>query len=167
MLTAQQRALLTKEEAALIDQTVPARLRRLSLEDVGVLYDRVRKGRDKYRTLHRRQAADQVARDGSRGKAATKNQGTAAKYEIFEDALSRVSRREAELARASSEALKQERLAAARAAKTGQKPSGSPAGPTQSQGRGPTSKGKGPTTKAQAAKTRSTQARSQAKRDAR
>ena len=55
-----------------------------------------------------------MAADASRAAASSKNQRTRAKAEVFEDALARVSRRLAALARQSAAELRAERLAAAR-----------------------------------------------------
>ena len=124
MLDAATRRLLTADEAKLIEQTSVAALDKRNLDEVGAIYDRVRKGRDKYRGLHRRQASTQVRRDHARGTGANKNMGSASKYEIFEEALGRVSNREAELAKQNAGDLKKSRLiaaaAAAEAAKTAQ-----------------------------------------------
>ena len=116
MLDAATRRLLTADEAKLIEQTSVAALDKRNLDEVGAIYDRVRKGRDKYRGLHRRQASTQVRRDHARGTGANKNMGSASKYEIFEEALGRVSNREAELAKQNAGDLKKSRLIAAAAA---------------------------------------------------
>lgn len=116
MLDAATRRLLTADEAKLIEQTSVAALEKKNLDDVGAIYDRVRKGRDKYRGLHRRQASTQVRRDHARGTGANKNMGSASKYEIFEEALGRVSKREAELAKLNAGDLKKARLIAVAAA---------------------------------------------------
>lgn len=115
MLDAATRRLLTADEAKLIEQTSVAALDKKNLDEVGAIYDRVRKGRDKYRGLHRRQASSQVGKDHARGTGANKNIGSASKYEIYEEALGRVSKREAELAKQNAGDLKKERLIAAAA----------------------------------------------------
>ena len=115
MLDAATRRLLTADEAKLIEQTSVAALDKKTLDEVGAIYDRVRKGRDKYRGLHRRQASNQVRRDHARGTGANKNLGSSSKYEIFEEALGRVSKREADLAKQSAGELKKARLIAAAA----------------------------------------------------
>lgn len=112
MLDAATRRLLTADEAKLIEQTSVAALDSKDLDAVGAIYDRVRKGRDKYRGLHRRQASSQVRRDHARGTGANKNMGSASKYEIFEEALGRVSQREAVLAKQHAGDLKKARLIA-------------------------------------------------------
>jgi hypothetical protein len=116
VLDAATRRLLTADEAKLIEQTSVAALDKKTLDEVGAIYDRVRKGRDKYRGLHRRQASNQVRRDHARGTGANKNLGSSSKYEIFEEALGRVSEREADLAKQSAGELKKARLIAAAAA---------------------------------------------------
>jgi hypothetical protein len=116
VLDAATRRLLTADEAKLIEQTTVAALNNKNLDDVGAIYDRVRKARDKYRGLHRRQASTQVRKDHSRGTGANKNLGSASKYEIFEEALARVSKREGELAKLNAGDLKKARLIAAAAA---------------------------------------------------
>jgi hypothetical protein len=115
VLDAAARRLLTADEAKLIEQTSVAALDKKTLDEVGAIYDRVRKGRDKYRGLHRRQASNQVRRDHARGTGANKNLGSSSKYEIFEEALGRVSKREADLAKQSAGELKKARLIAAAA----------------------------------------------------
>ena len=115
MLDAATRRLLTADEAKLIEQTSVAALDKRNLDEVGAIYDRVRKGRDKYRGLHRRQASSQVGKDHARGTGANKNMGSASKYEIYEEALGRVSKREAELAKQNAGDLKKARLIAAAA----------------------------------------------------
>ena len=55
-------------------------------------------------------AAGNVKKSGGRGKARPKNSRNAGKAEIFEDALARVSRRLAVMAKRSAAALKAERL---------------------------------------------------------
>jgi hypothetical protein len=116
VLDAATRRLLTADEAKLIEQTSVAALDKKNLDEVGAIYDRVRKGRDKYRGLHRRQASTQVRKDHARGTGANKNIGSASKYEIFEEALGRVSKREGELAKQHAGELKKSRLIAAAAA---------------------------------------------------
>jgi hypothetical protein len=77
------------------------------------LLTRVRRARNKYTKLYRRQSADLVAAKSSRAGTSTSNQRTKRKAEIFEDALARTASALAAAARATSNALKQERLAAA------------------------------------------------------
>ena len=96
------------------------------------------------------------------------------KAEAFEDALSRVSRRIAALARQSAAELRAERLAAARAVRRGQGPDEREAAPAAGR-RGPAVTGeptgdralRSPGTAKRRASTRATGARRQAKRDSR
>jgi hypothetical protein len=96
------------------------------------------------------------------------------KAEAFEEALSRVSRRVATLARQAAAELRTERLAAARAAKQGRGPGAGPAAPATSR-KGPavTSQRTGdralrsPASEKRRASTLATGARRQAKRDSR
>jgi hypothetical protein len=122
VLDAATRRLLTADEAKLIEQTSVAALDKRNLDEVGAIYDRVRKGRDKYRGLHRRQASSQVGKDHARGTGANKNMGSASKYEIYEEALGRVSKREAELAKQNAGDLKKARLIEAAATAEAAKP---------------------------------------------
>jgi hypothetical protein len=108
------RALLTDAEVDLVLETEGDRLAAHDEDELIALHDRVRRARNKYSKLHRRQAAEQVADDRARGAAATKNQRTLAKAEVFEDALARVSRRLAAVARQQAKDHKAERLELAR-----------------------------------------------------
>ena len=107
------RKYLTASETELIVATEPRRLAELDEDELSDLLQRVRRASRKYRVLHRRQAAAQVAEDRSRAKAATKNVRTAVKAEVFEEALARTSAALAKAARASARELKAERLAMA------------------------------------------------------
>lgn len=162
-----QLAILTDDERMLVLETMPDALAELDEDAVSDLHRRIRKARNKYSGIYRRRAAQRVASTGGRGKAFGKNQRARDKAEVFEDALARVSDRLAVLAREAAEALKQERLAAARAAKTGQKPpagfSSTPDGGVPWHGKAP---GTNPRTKKRKADTRAQGARRQAKRDA-
>ena len=110
--------MLTADEQTLVLATEPKRLDPLDEDALVALHDRVRRARTKYSKLYRRQAGAQVRADAARGKASAKNANTAAKAEIFEDALARVSRRLATVARASAAELRAERLAAAGTARS-------------------------------------------------
>ena len=109
--------LLSKDERSLIRATEPARLKKASEERLLELHARVRRGRNKYSKLHRRQGAAQVKADRSRGVASKKNLKTSQKAEIFETALGRVSDALAKESRKSAAAIKKERLTAASKAK--------------------------------------------------
>ena len=105
---------LTEKERALIAETQPARLRGLDEDDLVELHTRVRRARDKFVKLHRRETAAQVIDAGARGVVNAGPRRSASKAEIFEDALARVSTSLAKAARESAGALRDERLAAAR-----------------------------------------------------
>ncbi len=116
--------LLAKPEQQLVVQTSNDALRELSEDELLDLLTKVRRQRDKYSKLHRRQGADEVEDAGGRGLAARNNQRTLTKAEVFEDALARVTRRSSIVARQHAAELKKQRLAAARAVKEGQSPRG-------------------------------------------
>ena len=107
--------LLNKDERDLIRATDSKRLAKLDTDELVELHTRVRRARNKYLKLHRRQATAQVDADRARGVAATKNQRTAVKAEVFEDALSTVSAQLASASKRSAAKLKKDRLKAARA----------------------------------------------------
>jgi hypothetical protein len=106
---------LTETEMALIRETEPARLADLDEDGIAALHTRIRRARDKYVKLYRREASARVVEIGARGQARPKNRRNAQKAEVFEDALARVSRALAVAAKRSADELKAERLAAARA----------------------------------------------------
>ncbi|MFC7763124.1 hypothetical protein ACFQY4_37500 [Catellatospora bangladeshensis] len=105
---------LTESELELVRSTERDALAALDEDGLLELHDRVRRARNKYVKLYRRQAGAQVAESGGRGKANPVNQRNRDKAEVIEDALARVSRQLAVMAKASAAALKQERLASAR-----------------------------------------------------
>lgn len=157
------RSLLTSAEAALIDSASPEAIADLDHNSLVKLARLLRKGADKYRQNYRRQEHATVVKDRSRAKTPVANRASAEKAAAFGEALSRVSGRIAALDRQDAASLREERLAAARAAKSG--------GPSKvtSAGRGKTGRGRadvtnrGPSGKAGA--TRSANAKAQAKRD--
>lgn len=106
--------LLTDSEKELVLAARPKQLRKLDEDELLELHKRMRRARNKYTKLHRRRASEQVKGDRARGKAAKRHARVAAKAEIFEDKLSKVSRRLAVVSREQAEALRDERLAAAR-----------------------------------------------------
>jgi hypothetical protein len=108
--------LLTADEEELVRRTSPAALARLDEDELVDLHDRVRRARNKYAKLHRRQAAAQVTKDRARGVAGAKNERTAQKAEVFEQALAEVSHQLAVAATQRAAELRAERLAAARPA---------------------------------------------------
>jgi hypothetical protein len=167
-------AALNDAERLLVAQTERAELAALD-EDAAIdLEARIRRARNKYVGQYRRGASARVAEHGARGQAAPENQQAALKAEAFEEALARVSRRVAALARQSAAALRAERLAAARAARAARGPGAQQAAPADGR-KGPavTAAGAGdralhsPVSKKQRASTRAAGARQQAKRDSR
>lgn len=161
------RKYLTDAEIELIESTKPTNLSGLDEDELGDLHDRVRRASRKYRKLHRRQASAQVRADRGRGKAGAKNQRSAVKAEVFEDALARVSRSLSKAAKESAAELKAERLAMAQSGSAGpQKGSRPSQGSARSGGRTPAKK-RAPATKKRQASTLAAGARRQAKRDTR
>lgn len=120
----QTRQMLNDAEQELLRATEPDRLKKLDEDALLDLHGRVRRARTKYTKLHRRRAAAQVQADRSRTRASDAHHRTAVKAEAFEDALARVSRRLAREAWLSADRLREERLAAARAAKAGNRSKG-------------------------------------------
>ena len=108
------RKLLSEADQTLILETEKRQLDELDEDGLIELHTRVRRARNKYTKLYRRQARAQVVADSARGAASKKNQRTRAKAEVFEDALARVSRRLASVARHRAAELRAERLAAAK-----------------------------------------------------
>jgi hypothetical protein len=160
---------MTAGELDVLQQARPARLAELDEDAVAQLLQRVRRASSKYRTLHRRRASAQVRRSG-RG-AEAYDERTAAKAEVFEAALARVSTALARAARASARELKQERLAAASAARP-RTAATSRARSSRTGSRTGTAQRTGTTTRTPAsarrrASTRATGARTQAARDRR
>ena len=120
---------LTEAELALVRETERDRLAGLDEDALAGLHDRIRRARAKYVGIYRRTGAATVGAEGGRGVAKERNARNAAKAEVFEDALARVSRALAAAARASATALRAERVAAARAERS--------TGPRRGPGSGP------------------------------
>ena len=167
-------AALNDAERLLVAQTERAELAALD-EDAAIdLEGRIRRARNKYVSQYRRGASARVVEHGARGQARPENQLATLKAEAFEEALARVSRRVAVLARRSAAELRAERLAAARAARQALGP-GAPAAVPADGRKGPAVTGE-PTgdralhssaSKKRRASTRAAGARQQAKRDSR
>ncbi len=165
---------LNDAERLLIARTERAELATLDEDAAIELEGRVRRARNKYVSLYRRGASAAVIEHGGRGRAAPENTRAAMKAEAFEEALSRVSRRVAVLARQSAAELRAERLAAARAARQGQRPGAQVAAPAGGR-KGPALTGepvgdralRSPASERARASTRAQGARQQAKRDSR
>jgi hypothetical protein len=115
-------AVLNDAERLLVGQTGRAELAALDEDAAIELEAQVRRARNKYVGQYRRAASAAVAEHGGRGRARLENTRAAMKAEAFEEALSRVSRRVAALARQSAAQLRAERIAAARAVRQGQAP---------------------------------------------
>jgi hypothetical protein len=168
-------AVLNDGERLLVAQTEAAELATLD-EDAAIEFEaRVRRVRNKYIGQYRRGASARVAEEGGRGKARPENKRAALKAEAFEEALARVSRRVAVLARQSAAELRAERLEAARTGTDDRDPvarRGAAAGPRRT---GPTAAAeppgdrglRSPATEKRRASTRAANARQQAKRDSR
>lgn len=106
------RPMLNESEQALLRET--ERLDALDEDALAELHDRIRRARNKYTKLYRRRASAQVSSDAARARAHAAHAKAAAKAELFEDALARVSRQLAAEAKAAAAALKRERLALAK-----------------------------------------------------
>jgi hypothetical protein len=167
-------AVLNNTERLLVAETESAELAALDEDAAIELEARIRRARNKYVGLYRRGASAAVIEHGGRGKARPENTLAAMKAEAFEEALARVSRRVAVLARQAAAELRAERLAAARATKQGRGP-GAPEAPPAPGRKGPTVTGepagdralRSPRTERQRASTLASGARRQAKRDSR
>jgi len=108
---------LPTKDQDLLREVEPERMDPLDEDELLGLHKRIRRARNKHVKNYRRQAADAVAEHGGRGIAFPKNTRARDRAEAYEDALARGSARLEVLARQASEALKAERLAAARAGK--------------------------------------------------
>lgn len=168
-------AVLNDTERLLVAETDRDNLTALDEDAAIELETRIRRARNKYVGQYRRGASARVADRGGRGIARPENTQARTKAEAFEEALSRVSRRVAVLARQSAAQLRAERLAAARATKQGRGPAGPGAPPPTPDGAG-TAAGaevaaaralRSPRTEKQRAGTLAMGARRQAKRDSR
>ena len=125
-------AVLNDAERLLVAETERDQLAALDEDAALELEGRIRRARNKYVSQYRRGASAAVTGQGGRGKARPENTRARMKAEAFEEALSRVSRRVAVLARQAAAQLRAERLAAARAAKAGRGPGGQGAAPSES-----------------------------------
>ena len=167
-------AVLNDAERLLVTETERAGLAALDEDAAIELEARIRRARNKYVGQYRRAASAAVPEHGGRGKARPENRQAAMKAEAFEEALSRVSRRVATLARQAATELRTERLAAARAAKQGRGPGVRTAAAAPGR-KGPAVTGqptgdralRSPASEKRRASTLATGARRQAKRDSR
>ncbi len=167
-------AALNDAERLLVGQTGRAELAALDEDAAIELEDRIRRARNKYAGQYRRAASAAVAEHGGRGKARPENTRAALKTEAFEEALARVSRRVAVLARQAAAELRAERIAAAKAARPGQAPgtrrsarAAGPSGPADTRAPAGDPTLRSPVMAKRRASTRAAGARQQAKRDSR
>jgi hypothetical protein len=116
-MDAATRAVLNEAETLLIEETSREALAALDEDAAIELETRIRRARGKYVSQYRRGASARVTEHGGRGRARPENARAAQKAEVFERALSRVSRRVAVLSAQSAAELRAERLALARDAK--------------------------------------------------
>jgi hypothetical protein len=160
---------LNRNERTLLAETQSERLRALDEEALIELHARVRRARDRFVQLHRREVAEQIGAARARGTASVAPRRSASKAEIFEDALARVSSSLARAARATAASLRTERLAAARSTTrpaTTEEPT--PMSPkTKTKSAAPRARNKQPIERKATASSRASTARRQAKRDAR
>ena len=112
-------ASLNQADRLLVAETETKALALLDEDEVSALHGRVLRARNKALGQYRRGAAAKVSAKGGRGKASPTNTLARTRVEAFEEALGRVSARLAVLARQSAKHLREERLAAAAAARTG------------------------------------------------
>ncbi len=170
-MTPKELSLFSDKEQTVLVATEPDRLKAMSEDELDDLLMLVRRARNKYSKLHRRQSSASIDASGKRYAATTSNERTLRKAEIFEDALARVTRALSAAARASRDELKRERLAVARGtAATPGEPTpagGRPSGASSTTRTGSGSGGRGHVTPKRAASTRARNARSQARRDQR
>lgn len=168
-------SLFSAKEQTILVATEPARLVGQTEDQLGELLLLVRRARNKYSGLHRRQAAATVPAVGRRAATQSQNLRTLRKAEIFEDALSRVARAYGSAARTAAAELKSERLALAKAATTTPAPA-KKAAPKSTARKGPTASSTasqrgvvaaGASSKARRASSKSQGAARQAKRDSR
>ena len=94
---------LTDTQADLVRGTEPKRMEKLDEDELLELHTRVRRARSKYVKLYRQTGASRVGMKGARGHARPGNAANAAKAEVFELALARVSARVDVVARAAAE----------------------------------------------------------------
>lgn len=168
-------AVLNDGERLLVAETEPAQLVALGEDEAVELQARIRRARNKYSGLYRRGASARVADKGGRGRARPANERAAMKAEAFEEALSRISRRVAVLARQAATRLRRERIEVARAAKHSKGPKAD--GPTPlaraartlpyTAGRAGDRALRSPATEKRRASTQAAGARRRAKRDSR
>ncbi|MFT4397066.1 hypothetical protein ACLTEW_19240 [Gordonia lacunae] len=127
---------LSESDYLLVRETKKSQMAGLDEDDLLDLHSRIRRARNKHVTLYRRAGAEKVKAKGGRGSAKKANVRNAAKAEVFEDALSRVSRRLARVSRDAALELKAERLARARTENPAPSADGGKARKDKSNGKG-------------------------------
>lgn len=158
--------MLNEAEQSLLREVTKQKLAKLDEDELIDLHTRVRRARSKYVKMHRRRGAAQVRKDSSRTRASGAVSTTAVKAEAFEEALGLVSAQLAKVAAEAAEALKQERLAAARGEGRSATRATRTAGTVKSGTAGePRARRRAPIDKKRASSTRGAQQRSQARRD--
>ncbi|MFI1234896.1 hypothetical protein [Nocardia salmonicida] len=105
---------LSEDEYVLIRSTKKPHMVDLDEEALIRLHTRVRRARNKFVKLYRQSGAAKVEAKGARGAGKSANTRNAGKAEVFEGALSRVSRQLATASKRNARKLKDERLARAR-----------------------------------------------------
>ena len=156
---------LSKKDAALLVETKQKHLDALDEDALIELHQRVRRARNKNVKNYRRGAADRVTSTGSRGGAGPGNQRSRDRAEALEDALSRVSGQLARQARRSANALREERLAAARGNRRSGPARGAPGAKGKPADRADDRRPTTPVRKKRAAGDAATGARRQARKD--
>lgn len=111
--------LLSDSELRIVAETEKDQLSKLDEDELLELHGRVRRARNKYTGIYRRNAATRVSDVAARGEAYARNQRDRDKAEVFEDALARVSRQIAVLARRAALEFRAERLEAVRGGGSG------------------------------------------------
>ena len=105
---------LGKADKDLLRETEEARMAELTEDELAALHKRIRRARNKYTGVYRRKGSAKVGKKGGRGLAKQGNARNAARAEVFEDALARVSIRLGEVAAEAANQLRTDRLAAAK-----------------------------------------------------
>lgn len=166
----QARQLSTRSEFELISASYPDSIAKLTKRALGSNIARARRLRDKQRDLLRRQRLASRARTGSKqGGRADSNARTARKAELFDEALSRFTRRLEALEAAERATPARKKAPPRRRPSTGKGPK-RPARGAGSKGRGQTAlrqKARSPRMKAMQAHVSSRGRRAQARRDSR
>ncbi|ORB64682.1 hypothetical protein [Mycolicibacterium tusciae] len=158
---------LSEDEYVLVRETRKSETADLDEDQLIALHTRIRRARNKYVKLYRRAGAVKVGQKRGRGSGKAANTRNAAKAELFEDALSRVSRQLASAARQSARELKQQRLALARTVAPSLSESAHSSSELGSNGRRVDTTRRNPGRKKREASTLAAGARRQAKRDRR